>query len=381
MSKAVILSVFMFALIGCTTTTKPKIHPEKNVYADVIWPEVSLFYKEPSEELRNRCIEFHNASVLQQCDMSFLKLNYELEQFKNSNYFADVTFADSNSDYVIAFTQAKFLKEDAGDIAKGALAGATLMLVPITQDQDVVVEVAIMWRGIIIREMAYEFAYTPTLSLYTNPEQSKIELAGEIAAKVIEDIKREDVLSGQYMASVLDATDYTKDLVVPERAGEYFRTPETLLGSPLEGAAISYTRPEFLFDEYVVSIYPIRATSWIDYTSVLSAELNLIHDDFATAQSAGEWRSVRFGDQQELLVKAASGGNVGVVQSVDLVDMNGDQFIGQIYLFVKEDKIICLSNFVPVTYAQPSPQVFLSNFFDGLQMPGESAFMAKIRQQ
>ena len=48
MHRALMLSVLMFALIGCTTTTKPKIHPEENVYADVIWPEVSLFYKEPS---------------------------------------------------------------------------------------------------------------------------------------------------------------------------------------------------------------------------------------------------------------------------------------------------------------------------------------------
>ncbi len=379
--KAVMLAVLLAAVTACTTVTKPRISPEPNVYGDVLWPEVSLFYKEPSDQLRSRCTEFNKYSVLQHCDMTLLKLDYELEQFQKSNYFADVKFSDRDIDFAIAITQANFLDESAGGIANAALTGATLLLVPFTQHHDVVVEVAIFWRGNVIRQMEYELTYAQTISLYENPEQAKIELAGEIAARIIEDIKRDDVFTGQYLAKTLDASDYTDELVAPDRVGEYLKSGETALGDPFEGAAFSYARPEFQFDEYVVSIYPIRATSWIDYAAVLAAEMALIRADFDAALKAGEWRAVTFGDQQELLVKTPGGGNVGIMQTVNLVDINGEPFIGRIYLLIEEDKIIGVSNFVPAAYAQPDPQEFLSSFFPALQVPAESIYMAKKRQQ
>ncbi|MCB1704133.1 MAG: hypothetical protein KDI17_04675 [Halioglobus sp.] len=380
-NRVLVFCVLLALAAGCTTTTKPKVSAESNVYGDVLWPEVSLFYKEPSDALRERCIEFDQASLLQHCDLRLLTLDYELEQLRESNYFAAVKFADSNVDFAIAITQASFLDESAGGIANAALSGATLLLVPFTQEYDIVVEVLILWRGHVIRETSYEFTFAPTTALYTNPEQEKIELAGKITASIIEDIKNNDVLSGQYLADALGASDYTNELVVPERAGEYLRMGETAQGTPFDGVAFSYARPEFQFDEYAVSIYPIRATSWIDYAAVLSEEMKLIRADFETALKAGEWRDVRFAEQREVLVESPRGGSAGIVQTVDLVDLNGDPYIGRIYLMVKEDKIVALSNFVPVTYEQPDSQVFLSTFLGGLVVPVESPFMAKLRQQ
>ena len=380
-TRALILSVLLGVASGCTTTTKPRVSAESNVYGDVLWPEVSLFYKEPSEALRNRCIEFDTASLMQHCSLRLLTLDYELEQLRDSNYFADVKFSDSNLDFAIAITQASFLSESASGVVNAAVSGATLLLVPFTQEYDVIVEVAILWRGHVIREMEYALTYAPTTALYENPEQEKIELAGQITARIIEDIKSNNVLSGQYLADALQASDYTHDLSTPERAGEYVRTGETAQGTPFDGVVLSYARPEFQFDEYVVSIYPIRATSWIDYAAVLSGEMELIRTDFETALKAGEWRDLRFGDQQELLVKSPGGGNVGIVQTVNLVDLNGEPFIGRIYLLVKEDKIVALSNFVPTAYEQPDAELFLSTFLGDMQVPGESPFMAALRQQ
>jgi hypothetical protein len=351
------------------------------VYGDVLWPEVSLFYKEPSEELRNRCIEFHAASALQRCDINLLKLNYEFDQLKESRYFADVKFSDKNTDFAIAITQASFLDESAGGLVNAAVTGATLLLVPLTQQYDVAVEVAILWRGNVIREMEYDLVYAQTTSLYENPEQEKIELAGQITARIIEDIKSNDVLSGQYLATTLESSDYTKDLVVPDQAGEYIRTGEMSLGGPFDGVAFSYARPDFLFDEYVVSIYPIRATSWIDYIEVLSGEMELVRADFKAALAAGEWRVANFEEQEEWLVKAATGGSAGLMQTVHLVDLNGESYTGRIYLLLREDKVVGISNFVPVGYEQPTPNDFLSIFLGGLKLPGESPFMSKMRQQ
>ena len=252
---------------------------------------------------------------------------------------------------------------------------------PLTQQYDVAVEVAILWRGNVIREMEYDLVYAQTTSLYENPEQEKIELAGQITARIIEDIKSNDVLSGQYLATTLESSDYTKDLVVPDQAGEYIRTGEMSLGGPFDGVAFSYARPDFLFDEYVVSIYPIRATSWIDYIEVLSGEMELVRADFKAALAAGEWRVANFEEQEEWLVKAATGGSAGLMQTVHLVDLNGESYTGRIYLLLREDKVVGISNFVPVGYEQPAPNDFLSVFLGGLKLPGESPFMAKMRQQ
>lgn len=160
------------------------------------------------------------------------------------------------------------------------------------------------------------------------------------------------MLSGQYLAGALEASDYTHGLATPGRAGEYIRTGETAHGSPFDGVAFSYARPEFQFDEYVVSIYPIRATSWIDYAAVLAGEMQLIRADFEAALDAGDWRDVRFGDQQQLLVNSPGGGSVGILQPVNLVDLNGEPFIVRIYLIIREDKVVALSNFVPAKLRQ-----------------------------
>ena len=380
-AHALRLCCIALALAGCATPQAPQVMPAKNTEFDVLWPAVSLFPKAPSGALIERCEAFKKASALNECGLRIRTLDHELAQLQDSGFFAEVRSADESLDYAIAITKTRFSPGSVDDLAKAALAGATLMMLPLTLSGEVVVEVMILWRDIPINQLTYEFPFDASLSLLSNPDQVHIELAGKLSARIIEDARASGVFTGPYLAAALQSTNYAQHLVTPERIGVYQRVRPVQQAGPLEGAWLSYIRPDFQFDEYVISVYPVRSPRWPDVQQYLAGELLAVRNEVQLGYEQSLWKSFLFGQEVVTHIATSAGVYAGLSQAVELQNDRDEAMVGRTAVFILEDKVVRLMNVVPAEYAQPPMEEFLSSFLESVSVPGESAFMHELRRQ
>ncbi len=304
-----------------------------------------------------------------------------MAQLRDSGFFADVRLTDKSVDYAIAVTKARFISSDTADLAKAALAGATLFVLPISSTHEVLVEVVILWREVPINKLSYAFPIETTMSLLSAPEQGSIELAGNLAAKIIEDAKGSGVFTGPYLADALQATNYSREFTTPESVDVYRRVVDTQQAGPMEGAWLSYIRPEFSFDEYAINIYPARSVDWDDSGQYLTGELAAVRAQVEAGIKDGAWTSAVFAQESTINISTSAGVYSGLSQSVALVNDFDESMVGRTYVFLVEDKVLRFINVVPSQYAQPSAEAFLIGFFESAKFPPESVFMAELRKQ
>ena len=142
-------------LSGCIST------PQMAKYNSNInhkYPPISVFYAEPSQQLKDECVVF-SQSILQNCLEDQSSRQTYVVALREAQLFEKVFHANDDNPFQVDIAVVDLHAEDASDIAKGALSGASLMLIPLQQSHDVKLEVKVYFYDRIIKQYIYRLPY------------------------------------------------------------------------------------------------------------------------------------------------------------------------------------------------------------------------------
>ncbi len=366
------LLLAILLLSACAATPNKYVADyDKNVGA--VYPPVSFFISPPSNQLMEECREFDNASVMQHCHINQFDSALYWQQLHSSGLFEKVSFGGKEADYQIVISTANMSRETAADITKAALAGATLLLVPVDNEFPVQADVAVLWRNILIKRFDYKVPFSQTMSLFHKPEDATRNFAETLVSYFLRDIEQEQVFSGAFLLSALNDSDYIHDLKAPAQLLDFNLIGQYVFPNPLFGTQLRYTNPQFQDDYLDVFVYPIRRTDWQDTQDVIQHELD----------NSREETELFYQEQQRPLVL---GNNRDIRWQQEGSEFYGGYFEGYVddleplptstYVFVQGDKFIKLRCSFPAEYAEQLVKALLP----ALTVPDESLFMTQLRQ-
>lgn len=367
----------IFMLVGLVTACVST--PNNNIAsydqnAGTVYPPVSLFITRPTAELNQQCLQFADDSVMQQCQINQFDASLYWQQLHGSGLFEQVMFAREGTDYQVLVSTANMSRETAADITKAAVAGATLLLLPVTNEFSVKAEVTVLWRDLVIKRFSYDVPYTHTMSLFHKPEEGAQHFAQTLMSYFLRDVEQKQIFSGAFLLSTLQDSDYLQQLKAPAQLRDFHLAGQHIYNDPLAGTQLRYTNQNYIDDYIDVFIYPIRRTDWQDSSLVM-------HDEVQNVRKELEL----FYKQQNKIIKLQAPNKISWQH--ESRDFDGSYFELTIedveslpsstYLFIAGDKFIKLR----CTFGAIHAEDLVKTLVPEIVVPEESLFMATLRQR
>ena len=376
-----------WALAGCTLLLgacagQPGQQIPRQAVPD--YPPVSLFYKYPSESLDSECRAFDDQSLLHHCvsnQFDIRTLQHALEQ---SGKFQQVALADDNAPYQVLTSIAVLDQESGGELGNAALSGATLMMVPLVMEKTLRAEVVVTWQELPIKLYDYTIPFEFSASLFTAGDSYDKKITASITERLLADLQQENVFSGNYLMAALDASDYERDLRVPDAVDDYFLDQKYVLNNPFHGALLTFQHKQFAFDRAEVFVYPIRTTSWQDAGALSAREADNLRMELNAMVNQGQIRALDLGEVKPLQWQVGGQNYQGAFYTGMLTDQEGQTGRTATYIFTKEDKFVRVRAVFPMqedSIEAQNPDGFVKALLEHIQPPGESVFMARLREQ
>ncbi|MGB0835679.1 MAG: hypothetical protein ACPGR2_14305 [Psychrobium sp.] len=376
LSRLLLLSGTIALATGCASTTKTEL-ATYDKHVDYQMPAVSIYHTKLSSELKSKCQRFADESVLNHCRINKVSTRQYSKQFKDTNLFEDVHFANDNIEYSIAIATASMDSETAGEISRAALSGASLMLIPMTNSMDVDAEVSVYWRNFKIKQYDYKLPYISSISLFSDKEDADIEFAQSLVSNVLKDLQTDQTLSTRFLTKTLKASNYEQDLVVPAKIANFDNMGQYIYNDPLLGSSITYAAEGFHNDRIDLYVYPIRKVDFSDEQSLLAEESKNIKNEFNSVAKQLEWTDIKFSQPKTLTVQHENQQINGVYFEGEYLQKLGEQSFTSVYLFKLKDKFVKFRASFPERFiTQPISEVFAQ-----IRVPDESVFMKELRAQ
>lgn len=380
-SSRSLLLAGVLLLAGCAAQQPVETAP--GALAEPVFPAVGLFYKQPSDALESDCREYDEQSVLQHCSMNYFELSRLHSRLQGSGAFHEVSVGDDDREYAVSVTLAVFDTESGKEIGNAALSGATLMVLPTVMQQTLKAEVVVSWRNALVRRYQYEIPFSHSVHLFSGVNSYDDQLADLVASRFVEDARREGVFSPEYLAGALGASDYDNDLTVPEQIADYVFIDRYRYSNPLQGVMLRFEHRQFAFDRADIFIFPALSVDWSDVAALVEGEADSVRAELGSLQAQGVFPEVSLGANRRLDWQLGDRRFQGVSFSGGLVDAKGSRFHTVVYVFNKADKLIKVRATFPmvdgVNEVPPAPDLFVQGALAGIQPPGESVFMARLR--
>jgi len=364
-------------LAGCASA--PQTVLTVNTEPELLLPQIALFHKRPSEELLARCRSFDADSVLNTCALNSIPGEVFVEQLRASEFFGEVAYGKQEVDYSLLLTTAMLNEESVADISKAALAGATLLVVPVTMEKAVSVELVLLWRGFPLHQMRFDIPLVLTMSLFRDPLAGQRAFAAEVVSRFIAEARASAIFSPSFLSQKLQSEDYAGTLGHPPQLLDYRVIATSIPNDPLAGAQLVYQRRLFDFDVFTISIYPVRRTDWSDVDAVLREEVAGLREEFESGAQEGDWSDLRFEELEALALNIGDAPAKGLQQTIFATDDSDTPQIVRVWLLLHEDKIVRVVNVVPQVYQGPPREEVVQALLGAITVPGESPFMAKVR--
>ncbi|MDN3651624.1 hypothetical protein QWY77_02420 [Thalassotalea ponticola] len=345
-------------------------------------PPISLFAARPSDALQHECDQFAQSSVLNHCQYAPVDWAHYLNSFQRANKFQQVYPRDSNIEYQLEIAAAGFYQETVEDIGKAALAGATLMLLPIDMQSQIHVEMNLYWRNQKLVSQRYELPHNNTVSLFHSPEQGNTQFADSVVSRFLNDAQQHQWFGPQFLAAKLQSSNYQDDFTLGEQIDQFAASYKYIYRNPLLGATMRYNHQQFVADYVDVFVYPIREISWHNSQQVLNKEI-------ANVQAEIERYISEHTEQPTLAFNAEQTQFISLDLDTQPTPIQGAYFDGVIseagkedifsstYLFIVKDKFVKFRASFPASFLRG----FVEQALAQISIPNESKFMATLRQQ
>ncbi|PCO06023.1 hypothetical protein AWR36_008505 [Microbulbifer flavimaris] len=349
----------------------------------VVYPPVSLFYKHPSDQLREECAAFRARSLLHHCNENAFDLTGLHKALSESGKFQQLSLAQNEQAYQALISIAVLDEESGKEIGNAALSGATLMMLPIVMEKTLRAEVVVTWAELPIKRYDYTLPLEYSASLF-NSESYQDKLTATLGQQFLRDLERENIFTGAYLLEALNASDYVAGLQVPQAIGDYLFDEKVIYNNPFYGAQLTFQHQQFAFDRAEVFVYPIRKTEWKDSAAISREEAENLQKELRLMEREGQLASVDLSEVQSLQWKLGTNEYSGSFYGNTLTDLQGTQASSATYIFTKGDKFIRIRAIFPTLEGSAEanrPDGFVRALLQEMALPAESPFMARLRQQ
>ena len=361
-------------LVGCVNTPKAPI-AQYDRSPEQLYPGISIFYKSPSDGLKSKCSEFDQKSVFHHCTINKFENSSFIQQLKNTHLFHKVYYQADDIDYKFYVTTAFYNHEGADEISQAALAGATLLLVPVKVSAEVTTEIAVTWKGQLLKTYTYDLPFSNSASLFSPLGKGKEEFAKTLTSHFLKDAQKDQLFSTSFITKQLNASDYEKDLKYPKEITDFKFDSMSEFFNPLDGIQLHYTGKVFAFDRATIFIYPIRNSEWENPDKQLQQEVKHFLKDVEISVMEGTNKSANFGEPTKL-----GNGYPGYKVSGTITNQENETLSSYVYFSAQKDKVIKIVSHLLVSENQPDINAFANKAMSVIEAPEESLFMAKLRQ-
>ncbi|MFA0811374.1 hypothetical protein [Microbulbifer epialgicus] len=375
--KKILLCLVAIVVVGCATTNEFTIAE----YTQQSLPSVALFAKTPEVDFEQRCNSFTGDSLLKYCHFDVVDYRELHRELANSDIFETVQLGNEEVPYQLLIASAGYVEEGVEEIGEAVIAGATMMLAPLTTTRDIHIDAMLTWHGLPLKRYQFEFPFTSKVNLFTPPGQAEQDLAKALAAKLIFQLQRDQVMAPEYLYKIIGASDYHQALILPESVGDYVSSPVVLASHPLVGAQVRYVHRQFQFDSVDVFVYPVPSWDWQDPHSVQVREVGRVREEMALVEKEANWQALSLSDEISEVWKVR-GKFIPVTRlSGYFLAPDGERFDTHTYLFLRKDKLIKVrASFAGVGRNRSEVEDFAKGLIGKADVPSESKFMVKVRE-
>ncbi|MBY6186123.1 hypothetical protein KUV89_05760 [Marinobacter hydrocarbonoclasticus] len=361
-------------LAGCVTD------PAKNVaeYDDNVtlrYPSLSLYQTQLPPEQLSECREYDQSSALNYCLVNDIDGYSFVDSIRDSRLFEQVYAGQEGGEYELYISTARYKSEGAEEIAAAAFSGATLLLVPTEMSSTVKANLTLAWREIPIKTYQYELPHVHTLSLFHDPNASDSNFAKSLFSHFMKDAQQDDAFSQQFLQQALSSSNYSSELTLPQQIHDFSRLDTVIQRDPLQGVDTWYQHPDYSDDQIHLNIRPIPRTEWDEMEAVLVQALTKAQKSVEIEAMEQQFNDVQI--QDVTFVSSTQKALPGAYLSVSMTDNTGEPLHRSIFVYANEDKLIQFTTNFPPKWATPR----ITEAVDAIEVPGESLFIAKLRQQ
>lgn len=382
--KGSVLALGFALLTGCATTNQFTV-AEYDDLPDEKLPPVSIYFQTPSDELSEFCSNYDKQSAWHFCATNNVRLQYFYEEFKNTNLFENVYYAESDVDFNILISVANYSQTSGKSIGQNTLSAATLLIAPLTSKETYRVDAALVWNGELIEQYQQDIPFVANSNLFTADQNDSADIAKSITSHIVKDFQEKNVFAPENVGKKLNASNYTDGLILPEYSSEYELNSRKVFHNPLYGSLGRYVHEQFDFDSIDVFVYPIRHWALDNSEKLLSRELEIVQKEINIFLKENDIPEAHFESPQLYSIDRVINGETEKLQITSvkgsyIVD-NQTQINTVIYLYQLKDKYVKYR----ASYANDADLTdqikrFVEVNAQELQVPEESLFMAKLRQ-
>lgn len=369
------LAMMLLLLSACGST--PQQTAKKYDTNVEPYPEIGLYFTSPSKALLQQCTDFAAESVLHYC----LRNNFQLEHFyqslSGSGLFQNVRFADAGADYEVLISTTELKSESAEDLSKVMLSSATLLLLPVTLENPVVVQVTVTWREVPIAFYQYQPSHQQTLSLFNNPNAGNYAFSEKLIEDFLVDVQKDDVFSPQYLANRLGSSDYEKDFQGPSNIADFVAAQSIIFNDPFLGRMNTYLHSQHHSDKIDLIVYPVRKAHWNTDQEAITEELERAKKEITYVAKEKGYSQPDFDEVQSLETEIAGKSVQGLFTTASIIGDLEEQLYSSTFMFILEDKFVKFRATFPANFISEDILTALGQ----LKVPEESDFMAALRKK
>ncbi|KZN53230.1 hypothetical protein N474_21205 [Pseudoalteromonas luteoviolacea CPMOR-2] len=178
-----------------------------------------------------------------------------------------------------------------------------------------------------------------------------------------------------------NASNYEKDLVAPQLAGELMLKDRKVFDQPEYGMSLKYIDENFPEDYVTVYIYPIARVSWDDTQEVVSEELQHVMAEIESASKMGKYKNVKPEATKNVAFESKGKEFVGKKAQFTIQMQNKAEYHSEAYVFISEDKYIKFRLSFPKHTARENTGLdIVKAILPEITVPKESEYMFAIRE-
>lgn len=291
------------------------------------------------------------------------------------------TFDGAALTSIVASLPSSMIIEDALSVSdyEVLIGNALINIDEQTQQAELVLEITTSWRKVPIDDLV--------LRQHTRLENTE-KAAKSLLAQWALHIENNLVLEADKIYQTLGASDYTKELQVPENIGDFQRMQSAVYRDPLMGSVTRYTHPRFDTAVVDISVYPYSPFLKASVPDEANQNPHSINDDhWLQLEMENEISQIKAliaqANIQDFSISSIQASTIVIdgqllegLRLEVLLHTQTDPVYSTQYVFQQNDKIIKLTGNLP----EYMMSALVNESLPQIKVPHESSFMRTLRQ-
>jgi hypothetical protein len=236
--------------------------------------------------------------------------------------------------------------------------------------QELRLEVSAQWRGIMLNDVQLSLVLENSV---TNTTEKIATASNQLLSRWIDIASNKKLFSAEYLYQFLGASDYTNELKVPYKIGDFALSRQHLFNDPMKGMLTRYIHKDFALAVFDVYVYPLKTSHSVAIQS--QNELLLEQQDIRAISKALGKDALTMSDIYEL-ESIAGLQDTRVFAFEAKLQTDSEPLFATQYVYVKNDKVVKFSINAPARITNN----LIAEAINAIAVPSESSFMKQVRQ-